>query len=66
MPEREVVDIEVLVQARLPKAIRVRLHEDASGVWLPLSQIEVDPEDVVSGKATITVPIWLAEREGLV
>lgn len=35
--------------------------------WLPLSQIEVDPEDYEPGDAiTVTLPEWLAMDKGLV
>lgn len=35
--------------------------------WLPLSQIEVEPEDYNAGDAvTVTLPEWLAMDKGLI
>jgi hypothetical protein len=45
------------------------LLEDADGKehWLPRSQIEFDPDDPDKfDPITVTMPEWLAEKEGLV
>lgn len=61
----EVVDIRGLVHSRTNRAI---LFSDDGGqenaVWLPLSQVEVEMHG--RGIATVTMPEWLAVKEGFV
>ena len=65
----DLVDLDVMVHAETDRAVRVSLDgEDHGAVWLPRSQIEVH----YTGRkhngaklAQITLPEWLATREGL-
>ena len=61
------VEVDVLIVHRTPSGgVKVRLHEDASGVWLPLSAIEIYDDDGSNGKRTIALPEDLATEKGLV
>ena len=60
----DILDTTVEIHAETDRAIFASQDGDEdSAVWLPLSQIEVNKRrgDV----ADISVPDWLAEREGL-
>jgi hypothetical protein len=61
----DLVDIEVQIHHDTGSAVRVSLDgNDKKSVWLPLSLIEV--EHGKRGIATVTLPEWLAQREGLI
>lgn len=65
MPKSELVDIEVVIKQRTPKAVRVD-HADSNSedVWLPLSLIDIEETGRLS--VTITLPRSIAEEKGLV
>lgn len=61
------IDIEVIIVRDEPadKAIKVRVDEDASAVWLPRSMIEIAPSNK-AGRATVTMEEGFATEKGLV
>lgn len=60
------VDLMLYVHAETERAVRVSDDGDlAKSVWLPKSQCEVDYTKQ-PGVAVVTVPEWLATKEGLV
>lgn len=61
---REVIDVTVRVLNRTALAVRVTDGTTDEAVWLPLSQIEIEPAQ--SGYHTVTLPEWLAQEKGLV
>jgi hypothetical protein len=61
-----IIDIEVEIAHRTEKAVLVHTGERGKAVWLPLSQIEMDPDDTVSGAAIMTLPESLALDKGLI
>lgn len=48
------------------KAIEVRDAPGADRVWLPLSEIEVEPLRDGSGLSIVTMPRWIAREKGLI
>ncbi|MEG9884053.1 MAG: hypothetical protein V6Z86_05465 [Hyphomicrobiales bacterium] len=59
------LDLTVIAVHTTDRAILVKDAEDAEGVWLPLSAIEVDLAS--DGRtATITIPEALAQEKGLI
>lgn len=75
MAEKTLTDISVQVRQIRDKSIAVAdgtmTERDGREVeqwfFLPLSQIEVDPEDYASGDTvTVTLPEWLATEKGLI
>lgn len=60
-----VIDIDVAVEVRTGKAVLVHGGDKSKAVWLPLSQIEIEPTGV-SGIETVTLPEWLALEKGLI
>jgi hypothetical protein len=61
----DVIDIRGQVHAKTDRAIMFSTDgERANAVWLPLAQIEVGP--LHRGVGEITMPEWLATREGLI
>lgn len=64
MPKSELVDIEVVIKQRTPKAVRIdHVDSNSENVWLPLSMIEI--EETGRMATTITLPRSLAEEKGL-
>lgn len=61
-----IIDIEVEIAHRTEKAVLVHTGERGKAVWLPLSMIEMDPDDTVSGMAIVTLPESLALEKGLI
>lgn len=59
----EEVEVSVFVHHETEKAILVS-EDEVTKVWLPFSQIKVDrsKSDLSVGTATITMPLWLAEK----
>lgn len=58
--------VEVVFLHMTDRAVLVAEDEDDEGVWLPLSQVEMDPEDPERGEVVeITGPQWLLEDRGL-
>ena len=67
MPAKEVTDIVVQEHHRTDKAILVSDTGDKEdAVWLPFSQIEMEPVPGKSGFLEITLPVWLAQDKGLI
>lgn len=61
------LDIEVIYQTTTAKAVCIRETEDAPDVWLPLSEVEVEPDEPRRGQAvTLTGPDWLLQEKGLI
>ncbi len=59
------VDIAGIVIERREKA--VWLNAGDTKAWLPLSQVELDPEDADAGNSvTVAMPEWLAREKGLI
>jgi hypothetical protein len=58
-----VVDIDVLLLTETEKAVRVAVSEDAVGVWLPKSLIEIERTKF---GACITLPERIALEKGLI
>jgi hypothetical protein len=64
MKNTELTDVIVVLKYRTVKAVLVD-HGDTVDVWLPLSQIEIEPN--ADGRThTVTLPQWLAEDKGIV
>lgn len=61
MTKSNVVDIDVIIVHQTERAVLVKESDGAEGVWLPLSQVEVDTADGV-----VTLPEWLALEKGLI
>lgn len=63
--EPETVDVVFLHMT--DRAVLVAEDKDDEGVWLPLSQVEIDPTDPERGDLIeLTGPQWLLEDRGLV
>lgn len=63
-----VMDLEVAIMWRTKLAVKVHTPElgNGDGIWLSLSQVDIEDDDGESlGPATITLPKWLAQKEGL-
>lgn len=61
----DLVDVLVTMHAETPKAVLVSdTGENDDAVWLPRSQIEIEPAK--KGLFTVTMPEWLAKDKGLV
>lgn len=65
-----VVDLQVMYQTRTDKAVCVNGEKNLEkDVWLPLDETEVfeDLDLAIRGDLiNVTIPEWLAEREGLI
>lgn len=63
----DLADLELMIHAETEKAVRVSDDgDDKRGVWLAKQHLEFEGP-IVAGKAQmITMPQWLAEKEGLV
>lgn len=64
MSRSNLVDVEVIIVHQTDKAVLVKSDEEADGVWLPLSQCEVDGEPGSVGG--VTLPDWLATEKELI
>lgn len=62
---REMVEIDVEIVARTERAVLAHTGNKEEAAWLPLAQIEVASSGF-EGIHTITLPEWLAIKEGLV
>lgn len=62
---REMIDIDVEIVARTERAVLAHTGNKEEAAWLPLSQIEVASSGF-EGIHTVTLPEWLAVKEGLV
>lgn len=64
MMRSDVVDINVHLHHETGKAVLVSDTGDkADAVWLPLSQVEIEPEGATH---VVTLPEWLATEKGLI
>ena len=61
-----IIDIDVEVTARTEKAVLVHTGTKEQAVWLPLSQVEIEPNGAFDGIETATLPEWLALEKGLI
>ena len=63
----DIHDIEVQYQHRTERAVCVRPYEGAADVWLPLSDVEIDPAEARRGDTvTLTCPERLLLDKGLI
>ena len=63
MPEG--IEIDMHLHAETDLAVRVSDDgEDKHAVWVPRSQVEIEPKK--GSRVVVKMPVWLAEREGLV
>ena len=62
---RPTVELDVSVIQKSDKAALVTLDIPETAVWLPLSQITLE-ETIFPGIHHLTLPEWLAEKEGLI
>jgi len=63
----KLVDIEVMIDYRTPKAVLVTPTGLTTAVWVPLSLCQLDPFDAVQGDmAILTTTAWTAKDKGLV
>lgn len=61
------ISITLHLHAETEKAIRVSdTGNDRDAVWLPLSQVEVEPHAHHADTVEMEVPEWLAIQKGLV
>lgn len=59
------VDIAAIVIERREKAVWINAGDRKA--WLPLSQVELDPEGADAGHSVeIAMPEWLAKEKGLI
>ena len=65
MTKSNIIDLDVAIEAKTGKAVLVHTGIKEQAVWLPLSQIEIEPTGF-SGIETITLPEWLALEKGLI
>lgn len=61
----DLIDISVIVTVQTTRAVLVHEGDPGEQVWLPRSQIELEPEPDGDGYYTVTMPIWLAKEKGL-
>lgn len=66
MTKSNIVDIDVIVRRQTEKAVFVALDEGSQGIWLPRSLIEIDTGEAYGQPAVVTLPEWLAQKEGLI
>lgn len=65
----DLVDLLLFEHHRTAAAVLVSDDgEEASAVWLPLSQVEIEAKPSRPGgrEVIVTLPAWLAENKGLV
>lgn len=62
----DLVDVtgEILIDDPSKKAIR--FYDGVTRVWLPRSQIEVEPHEDGGRLSVVTMPEWLALEKGLI
>ena len=60
-----IIDIDVEVSHRTEKAVLVHTGIKEDAVWLPLSQIEIEPSGF-AGIETVSLPENLAAEKGLI
>lgn len=61
----DLIDITVHLLHETDRAVLVTGSTPDKGVWLPLSQIEIEPADT-GGLHVVTLPEWLAIERGLI
>ena len=66
----DLIDVEVCIRHETDAAVLVYGGAHHGAVWLPKSQIEIEPSGVdpktLTPLAIVTVPEWLAIEKGLV
>lgn len=63
---RTYVILEVKILRTTEDAVLVESNEVEEPVWIPKSQIEDSDDDLITGfEGEISIPLWIAEREGL-
>jgi hypothetical protein len=64
----DTVEIDGAIERRTNMAILFHTGNKEEAVWLPLSQVTVDytSKSGFGGIHTVTMPTWLAEKEGLI
>lgn len=61
----DLIDITVQKLSQTERAVLVTTDIPEKGVWLPLSQIEIEPSET-AGLHTVTMPEWLALERGMI
>jgi len=61
----DLIDITVHLLHETDRAVLVTDSTPEQGVWLPRSQIEIEPADT-GGLHVVTLPEWLAMERGLI
>lgn len=61
----DLIDITVHLLHETDRAVLVTDSTPEQGVWLPRSQIEIEPSDR-GGLHVVTLPEWLAMERGLI
>lgn len=59
-----IIDITVELLMETDRAVLVTDSVPDKGVWLPKSQVEIEPSDT-GGLHVVTLPEWLAIERGL-
>jgi hypothetical protein len=61
----QLIDLSVRVLRETAAAVHVTLDDPENAVWLPKSQVELEPS-ATPGVETLTLPEWLAIDKGLI
>lgn len=62
LDEVEVEDLELMLRSNCA----ICVHNGSKAVWLPISQIKFNHDAKLCDIITVTMPEWLALREGLI
>ena len=61
----DLIEITVMIHHKTDRGVLVSdTGQEDDAVWLPLAKIDIEPRR--NGFAQISVPEWLAKREGLI
>lgn len=65
---RELTDLTLTFHAEGPNAWLLSDDGDRDkAIWLPKSQVEIDDDSPSEGDSVeVTLPVWLAKKEGLI
>lgn len=58
--------IDMMFELRHETDLAILVSDGGEPVWLPKSQVEVEPAASPSGLVSVTLPEWLAEEKGLI
>lgn len=61
-----IIDIDVEVVTRTAKAVLVHTGDEGKAVWLPLSQVEIEPHENMQRVYVLSLPEPLAIEKELV